>query len=347
MSVQPRILVVSNSYPNRYKCYAGMHVKRQVLLHRESGLNVIVLAPHSSQRNLVHSTWKYVVLSLQVLHAMLLGRFDLVHAHWVMPAGLLGSLLSRSRHKPFVITSHGAFVDDFESQPWLIRCLVRAILRSADVVIAVGQQHKSKVKAVARLPSERVPVISMGVVPCAASISRPEARRALGFPEEEKIVIFVGNLERVKGPDVLVMAASALLERGCQFRLVIGGQGPEKQRVLSMVDSRGLGDTTSVIGVIPPEDVFTWLSAADVCVVPSRAETFGLVAMEAMACGTAVVASDVGGLSENITDGETGFLFPPGDYICFDSMFCRKCYQMMNLERASPSKAVRLLLTTT
>jgi glycosyltransferase involved in cell wall biosynthesis len=246
---------------------------------------------------------------------MLLSNFDLVHAHWELPSGIFGMILSKWQRKPFVLTSHGAFTDSFEVRPWIVRWLVRVILRNADAVITVGQYQKRKVETIANLAGERVHWIDMGVWLAQSPPRSSRARQLLSLPQDEKIIIFIGNLIQRKGADVLVKAAATLLQEGQRFRLIIGGQGEEKQNIVKAIDELKLQDVASVIGTVPPEDVFTWFSAADVCVVPSRTEPFGLVAIEAMSCGTAVIASDVGGLSETIRHGENGLLFPVGEHV--------------------------------
>ena len=146
MNRRPRILVITNGYPNPHKPYAGMYLKRHVLLHRESGLDVTVLDPRDSRRGPLRTPLRHLRLLLKVLKAMVLGRFDLVHAHWPMPAGLFGATLSRIRRKPFVLTSHGAYVSDFGARSRLTQFLVRHVLRKADTVIAVGHQHADEVR---------------------------------------------------------------------------------------------------------------------------------------------------------------------------------------------------------
>ena len=314
MSRRPRILVITNGYPNPHKPYAGMYLKRHVLLHRESGLDVTVLDPRDSRRGPLRTPLKHLRLALKVLKAMVLGRFDLVHAHWPMPAGLFGASLSRIRRKPFVLTSHGAYVSDFGARSRLIQFLVRRVLRSADTVIAVGHQHAEEVREAGDIAAGRIRVVDMGVWRPEAPIPKADARRKLGLAEDERIVIFIGNLYTRKGADILVRAAAALLETGARFRLIIGGEGPVEPMLRELVDALSIADDVELIGGVASDDVFIWFSAADVCVVPSRSEPLGLVALEAMACGTPVIASSVGGLRQIIQPGENGLAFPYEDH---------------------------------
>ena len=314
MKQPARILVVTNGYPNRYKPYAGMYLKRHVQLHREAGLEVTVLTHGDSRHGIFRSSRKYLYLLLRVLKAMLWSNFDLVHAHWVLPSGLLGTVVSRFKNVPLVITSHGAFTDAYSSHPWLIRQLVRFVLRSANRVITVGQYQKREVERIADLPSDHVHWIPMGVWMEDVPPDKQIARERLGLDNERKIVVFIGNLLWCKGPDVLVRAAAHLLNSGGQFDLVVGGQGQMLANLRRQVETLQISTNVKLLGGVLPGEAKMWLSAADVCVIPSRTEAFGLVAIEAMACGTPVVAANVGGLAETIRHGENGFLFPVDDH---------------------------------
>lgn len=309
-----KILVITNGYPNRYKPYAGMYLKRHVQLHQESGLTVTVLSPGDSRHGIFRSSWKYTRLFLQTLKAWVWADFDLVHAHWELPAGLLGLIVSRLRRKPFVLTSHGAYTDNFASRPWGIRQLVRLVLRGANQVITVGQMQKHTVEQIGALPAGRVHCINMGVwLP--ETILKSNARAQLGLAPDGQIVIFIGNLLHCKGPDILIRAAAQLWREDKSFLLFIGGQGVEAHNLRCLAAELQALNHVTMLGAVPAEAVPMWFAAADVCVVPSRTESFGLVAVEAMACGTPVIAADIGGLRETITHGENGFLFPAGDSI--------------------------------
>lgn len=250
---------------------------------------------------------------MRVLGAAVAFRYDLVHAHWPVPAGVCGAMLSAVRGTPFVLTSHGAYLDDFCRRSGVVRSLVQWVLRRADVVIAVSPQHSRNIREIAGLAEEEIRIIDMGVALPDGRVGRAEARRRLGLPVDEPIVIFVGNLQRDKGPDLLISAAALLQDGGLRCQILLAGQGPQRHVLVRMIATFDLGETVRLVGAIPPHDVHVWLSAADICVVPSRRESFGIVAMEAMASGTAVLAADVGGLRDHIKDGVNGFLFGSGD----------------------------------
>ncbi|MEZ4617230.1 MAG: glycosyltransferase [Caldilineaceae bacterium] len=309
-----RVLLLSNRYPNPEKPYAAMFVQRHVELHRAMGADIQVLTPNSApQRQIAKRIIRQLSFIGRVLWAFLFSDFDVVHAHWPFPAGLLGAVVSIVRRKPLVVTSHGAMIDDFEQRPWLIQRLVLAVLNHATAVIAVGKQHHNKVRQVTQLPADRCFTIPMGVWHSGTLLDRASARHHLSLPAAERIVIFVGNLEPVKGADILLEAIYNIPADRRNFQLYIGGQGLQRSALEQWAATHGLADSIHFLGAIPSQEVSTWLAAADLCVVPSRSEAYGLVALEAMANQTAVLASAVGGLQENIEHGRTGLLFPCQD----------------------------------
>jgi D-inositol-3-phosphate glycosyltransferase len=143
---------------------------------------------------------------------------------------------------------------------------------------------------------------------------RPQARRAIGLPDGGPLLLFVGRLQPLKGATVAVRTLAALGPDHGDARLVVvgGPSGPhgeeEVLRIAALVSDLGLEDRVVFVPPRPHELLSTYYRAADVCLVPSRSESFGLVALEAAACGTPVVASDVGGLRSLVDHGRTGYL---------------------------------------
>src|SRR5207248_1155228 len=142
-----------------------------------------------------------------------------------------------------------------------------------------------------------------------------QARAELGLAPDQKIVLFVGRIQRLKGLEVLVRAFGRLSDLDARL-LVVGGQpgtSPESReisRLQHLVARLGIEDRTAFVGAVAHEQLPLYYSAADVTVMPSSYESFGLVAVESLACGTPVVATRVGGLTSIVRDGETGVLVP-------------------------------------
>lgn len=172
---------------------------------------------------------------------------------------------------------------------------------------------------------------SIDIIPCGTdihrfgSIQQQQARQQLGIDSEANVVFYVGRFDQRKGIETLVRAvAQSQLRSNGKLQLIIGGgsrpgqsDGIERDRIESIVDELGMRDFTMFPGRLSDEVLPVYYAAADVCVVPSHYEPFGLVAIEAMASGTPVVASDVGGLQFTVVSEETGLLAPPKDDVAF------------------------------
>jgi D-inositol-3-phosphate glycosyltransferase len=156
-----------------------------------------------------------------------------------------------------------------------------------------------------------------GPVPC------EEARASIGLPPDHSMVLFVGRIQPIKGIDLLIRAMALLLQRNPALRdetslVVIGGHGdPSADEELRRLDQLraelGVSDLVTFLGSRDQDTLVDYYNAASTVVVPSHYESFGMVALEAMACGTPVIATDVGGLSLNIADGYNGYLVDSGD----------------------------------
>lgn len=309
----PTVVLLSNRYPNALNPQSGWFVARHADYHRQAGWRITVLAPGGG-RGRLRQGLAYGRVVLGAAGLLLRGRFDLVHAHYPFPAGLIGLALSWLRRKPLVITSHGYYVSNHSQLGWLARWATRLVLRRADQIIAVSQSHQQEVAAVAgRDLFERSVCIDMGVWLPAEIPDRPTARRLVGIATETPLIVFVGYLIPRKGVDLLLTAAATLQARDHAFQLVIAGAGEEAERLRQQTVALGLAGRVHFLGLTPHAVVYTWLAAADITVVPSRAEPFGLTALEAMACGAAVVAANVGGLRQTVEPEYNGLLFAAGD----------------------------------
>lgn len=199
------------------------------------------------------------------------------------------------------------------------------ILEQASCVVATSPQEQESLR---QLVSHRG---NIEMIPCGTDtdnfhlISKTEARAKLGLDLQEKIVLYVGRFDPRKGIETFVRSCEKLKANYFQrFKLVmVGGSshersdGEERARIEKIVQEVGLSEQTLFAGQIGHDRLPLYYAAADVCVIPSHYEPFGLVAIESMACGTPVVASDVGGLRFTVLPEETGLLVPPKDTDAF------------------------------
>ena len=201
----------------------------------------------------------------------------------------------------------------------------RKCLETADTIIATSPQEQEHMRSLVSKKGNIV-VIPCGTnIDCFGSIDRNAGRAKIGIEPEEEVVMYAGRFDQRKGIETLVRAvARNEVKRHENLKLMIVGgytpgekDGAEKERIDSIVNELGIKDVTVFTGKVRHEDLAYYYAAADVCVVPSHYEPFGLVAIEAMASRTPVVASEVGGLKFSVADNKTGLLVPPKDEIAF------------------------------
>jgi D-inositol-3-phosphate glycosyltransferase len=246
-------------------------------------------------------------------------RYDVVHSHYWM-SGWVGRHLQRLWDVPHVAMFHTlgevkrrARIEEQEPERRIET--ERLVTLTADRVVVASGHEKGLLIRLYGAWDRRV-----SVIPCGVNLDRFQprdrgaARAALSLPgpEDEQVALFVGRLEPLKGVELLIDAV-AEMEDSAPLLLIVGGDeraAAYQAALRARAVAAGIGGRTRFIGAVPQELLPDYYSAADVCVVPSYYESFGLVALEAMACGVPVVASRVGGLVGTVRDGETGFLIP-------------------------------------
>lgn len=242
------------------------------------------------------------------------GGYDLVHSHYWLSADP-GRRLAERSGAPHVFTYHTiAEVKERAGgvpEPGIRKETEALAARQADAIVTFTAGESAVLSELYGLDPARARTVPMGVDTALFEREHPaQARRRLGIPDHERVVLFVGRVEPFKGPDILLCAA-ALLQGAERPRVLVVG-GPAEERGADWL--RGVAARCGVLDrldwrpPVPQQELPAYYSAADVCAVPSLHESFGLAALEAMACGTPVVASDTGGLRALVRDGETGCL---------------------------------------
>ncbi|HEY1180017.1 MAG TPA: glycosyltransferase family 4 protein [Phytomonospora sp.] len=246
------------------------------------------------------------------------GEYDVVHAHdWLVNHAAV--TLKHHLRAPLVATMHST--EAGRHRGWLPAELNRCIhsiewwlTYEARRVLVCSGDMRWEVSRLFELPAAKTQVVHNGVDP-AAFAAAPAAVKALRekYSPDGPMVLYAGRLVFEKGVQDLLDAVPALRERHPGLRVVIAGDGPHAEDLKAHAVKADADGTADFIGFVGGRDLPALYAAADCLVVPSRYEPFGLVALEAAAAGTAVVASDVGGLAEIVEPGVTGLSFPPGD----------------------------------
>jgi D-inositol-3-phosphate glycosyltransferase len=261
------------------------------------------------------------------------GFYDLVHSHYWL-SGQVGWLASDRWSVPLVHTAHtlakvknAALAAGDRPEPRARVIGEEQVVAEAHRLIANTDEEAAQLVRHYGADPVRTLVVPPGVdLDRFAPGDRVAARRAVGLPQDAVVVQFVGRIQPLKAPDVVLGAAARLLadDPALRRRLVVqvigapSGSGLDAPKQLEeLAASLGIADVVQVLPPQPPERLAVHYRAADVVVVPSHSESFGLVALEAQACGTPVIAAAVGGLRTAVRDGVSGLLVPghdPVDY---------------------------------
>ncbi len=256
--------------------------------------------------------------------------YDLIYSHYWL-SGIAAAALRRAWGVPIVQMFHTlaemknrAAQSPAEREPEQRLNCEGEIMRIADRLIAATPLEKNQMTWLYGAAPEKITIAPPGVdLDLFKPMNPQEARRFIGMPPQHRMLLFVGRIQPLKGIDILMQALAlakkrepALVKDVCVS--VIGGdpnpdsevEQSEFQRLETLRAELGLSDLITFRGAKEQDTLVYYYSAAEMVVMPSHYESFGMVAIEAMACGTPVVASDVGGLSFSIEDGYNGFLVP-------------------------------------
>jgi len=309
-----RVLMISNMYPGEENRSFGSFIKVHVdTFRRYTDLEQFVVVNTDQRKGLPRLIYKYGSLLLRSIWCSLRRKFDVIHAHYVFPTGFIGLICHWLTGRPLVITAHGSDVYNLASKNKRVFRVSRFVLRRASAVIAVSRDIRDELVDEFGVDEEKIHIINMGVD---TSIFRPmdkeECRRRLGLPVDKRIVLFVGNIIPRKG--VLYLIESLEHVKFDDVQCIILG-APVDREYFDTVKNRlnEIDADVRFFDAVPYSEVAVWMNAADVFVLPSNEEAFGLVALEALACGTPTIATAVGGLKEFIRDSETGYSVPIGD----------------------------------
>jgi D-inositol-3-phosphate glycosyltransferase len=268
-------------------------------------------------------------------------EYDVLHAnYWV--SGAVGHRLKHELDLPLVTTFHT--LDRVKAEVGLaddvpLRPRVEAeIVRCADLVIASTFAEQDQLVRHYGADPARVEIITPGVdhrvfFPG----NRDTARRHIGLPPGP-MVLFVGRIQPLKGADLAVRALAELADRRAMLVIVGGPSGPDGANEVTalheLVAELGIEHRVRFVAPRPHDQLADFYRAADVCVVPSRTESFGLVALEAAACGTPVVAANVGGLRFLVDQGVTGYLVDGREPRAYAELVDRVLYDDSDAMRA-------------
>jgi glycosyltransferase involved in cell wall biosynthesis len=251
------------------------------------------------------------------------GQYDIINTHFVLPTGPVGDALARFAKVPNVLSVHGG--DLYDPSKWLsphrhwgLRRWVRRLLRRADVVVG---QSRNTLDNMRRFYTPELQGVQIPL-----GIRRPQPGTAVrsdyGCQESDVLLVTVGRLIARKGLHQLIGMMTALGDP--KIRLLIVGTGPQEQLLKEEVSTRQLRGQVLFLGHVPEAEKFGILRMCDLYVSTSQHEGFGLVFLEAMACGLPVICYAHGGQTDFLHDQETGYLLPLNDA----DLFAERCKRL-------------------
>lgn len=271
-------------------------------------------------------------------------KYDIIHSHYWMSGIAAASLSDGWAGSPIIHMFHTlgemknriARSDEEREGAYRIEG-EKQVLRRADRIVVATLAELTQLRFLYKADASKMVVIPPGVnVSRFYPIPSDEAKMYIGLKPEDRMILFVGRIEPLKGVDTLLEAMSCLqMKESRPVHLAIIGGDPsaspeemnvEMARLKNLCEVLGLDQSVVFLGVRDQDKLSYYYSAAEVVVMPSHYESFGMVALEAMACGTPVIASEVGGLAYLVRDGETGFTIPAEE----PETLCEKLSWLLN-----------------
>ncbi len=338
-------VILSHLYPNPKRKTFGIFVEEETV-HLSRHINLEVISPCVLPRNIpglisfpkfevrrgitVHRPrlwlfpggslfWMNGIRMARSVYRLLhrIQRVELLAAHNVFPDGTAAVYLGKKLGIPTIVILHGSDINNFALNPIprnrRLRHEIEWTLRNTDGIIAVSTDLKRKAVDLGAAP-DKVYVVPNGVdTELFHPIQRESCEEKLGLEKGLPRILFGGNLVHVKGLDILIESMGGLVKKFPRVELIlIGGKknSREERSLLKHAAQVGISGNVRSVGIISNDNIPLWMSASDVLVLPSRSEGFGVVLVEAIACGIPVISTLSGG-PEDIVTNESGILVKP------------------------------------
>jgi glycosyltransferase involved in cell wall biosynthesis len=333
------LLIIASSYANMDESFiSGSFVKSQVAELKKYFKKVIIIAPvlrsfgylkkdqlckdysydnvevyyprcfyvpiFWSSKILIDNRLQVVGQTLDENHL----HFDLIHAHFTWPSGYIGIRLKEKYERPVITTIHENG-DWFDQMVRMDHPLITSAWSGADALIRVNRKDVPTLQRY----NEHVYAIPNGFSPAFHPLDTVAARERLGLSMDQKIIFSLGYLIQSKGFNYLIDAMERICCQWDNVLCFIGGSGSERRSLQSQIDRMHLGEKVQLLGSLPSDVLPLWMNACDLFVLPSLSESFGVVQVEALACGKPVVSCRNRGSEEVIISEEYGLLVEPAN----------------------------------
>ena len=314
-----RVLMMSNMYPSPRCPRYGIFVRNFQHAMENEGIIFphIVVVTDSPVKSAPGKAWNYLKFYIKAVIRILQGKYDFVYVHYPLHI-VLPLLLLLPMKKKIVLNFHGDDVLFNTRFKKLLAPYLRVVTKRAQQIVVPSIFFKQQVAEIFNVPGDRIYVYPSGGIDTRKfkRIATTEigALKQQHHIKDELVLGFIANLVPGKGWTTYLQACAELAKQGIRFKAVMIGDGPDKSNILTDIAALGLQEQTILIPAMPQEQVIKYYSIFDLFLFPTYQESLGLVGLEAMACGTPVIASNLEGPATYIESGVNGILFEAANY---------------------------------
>ncbi|WP_288854471.1 glycosyltransferase family 4 protein [uncultured Bacteroides sp.] len=310
-----RIFLVSNLYPSRRFPNFGTFVAGFAHAMEKQGAEIAYKSVIDKvYKSKVMHAFVYIVFCVKTILIGLFGKYDIVYVHYIAHTSVPVLFFSLIRKKKIVLNPHG---DDILPRTYLVKLLqyvIRVLLKKVDLVVVPSQYFEGKFLERFCFSSDKIYVYPSGGINHMTFQHIDVQRSELGINDDDIVLGFVSRIVYGKGWDLFIQVLNKLLKQNSHIRGIIIGDGDEVTNLKSLLSSLNMKDKILYIEGVKHSELKRYYSAMDLFIFPSfLLESLGLVGLEAMACGTPVVASEIGGIKDFVIDEFNGFMFKPKD----------------------------------
>jgi glycosyltransferase involved in cell wall biosynthesis len=330
------ILFLTNAYPDFESSYRGIFIKKMASLLQEEGYQISVVTPkiyrgspyfeeqdgikvyrfpffardklliEHKQIPYLRMVLYFITGSLLTTYAVLKNRCNLIHAHWAIPTGLIGTWVGSLLSKPLIVTIHGSDLRMALERPGFLRKIFVYVCNNATHLNCVSNGQKKEMEQLGIL-GEKISIIPMGVDEAFLETGK---NRKIEFNKRPFIILSNRNLLPIYNVSLLIRAIPIILKEEPETKFLIAGDGSEKENLERKVKNLNINSSVTFLGRVPHEEMPDLLSQADIYVSTSLDDGTSVSLLEAMGSGAFPVVTDIPANREWIVDGKNGFLVP-------------------------------------
>jgi len=333
------VLFITNAYPDFSSSYRGVFIKKLVKLLQNEGYQISVVTPkiyrgsrYSEEQDgikvyrfpffardkllIEHKKIPYFRMFLYYMtgffltvFAMFKNKCNLIHAHWAIPTGLIGTWVGSLFKKPLIVTIHGSDLRMALERPGFLKKIFVYVCKRATYLNCVSKVQKNEMEQMG-IMSEKISIIPMGVDE--AFLERGRERK-IELDKGAFIILSNRNLLPLYNVSILIRAIPNILREEPRTKFLIAGEGSEKENLENEVENLNLSISVRFLGRVPHKEMPNLLAQSDIYVSTSPYDGTSVSLLEALASGTFPVVTDIPSNREWIADGDNGFLVPKGN----------------------------------